>query len=161
MPYPELSTGMLLRPIKPPPSEGWRRLDYVLSGRIINWARPTGGPAEQSGGAGQPAVRGSCRVAVISLKGGVGKTTVAAALDATFAAIRGDRVVAVDSNPDRGALSQKVPLETAATVRQLLQDAGTVERYSDVRRYTSKGDTQRARSPGVRQRSGRLEGVRR
>ena len=31
-PYPELSTGMLLRPVKPPPSEGWRRLLYTLSG---------------------------------------------------------------------------------------------------------------------------------
>ncbi|MBS2079616.1 MinD/ParA family protein, partial [Mycobacterium tuberculosis] len=57
----------------------------------------------------------------------------------TFASIRGDRVVAVDANPDRGTLSQKIPLETAATVRQLLHDAGTIERYSDVRRYTSKG----------------------
>jgi MinD-like ATPase involved in chromosome partitioning or flagellar assembly len=47
--------------------------------------------------------------------------------------------VAVDANPDRGTLSQKIPLETAATVRQLLHDAGSIERYSDVRRYTSKG----------------------
>jgi MinD-like ATPase involved in chromosome partitioning or flagellar assembly len=30
-------------------------------------------------------------------------------------------------------------LETTSTVRQLLHDAGTIERYSDVRRYTSKG----------------------
>jgi hypothetical protein len=35
-PYPELSTSMLLRPVKPPPSEGWRRLLYVLSGQLIN-----------------------------------------------------------------------------------------------------------------------------
>ena len=48
-------------------------------------------------------------------------------------------MVAVDANPDRGTLSQKIPLETTATVRQLLHDAGTIERYSDVRRYTSKG----------------------
>jgi MinD-like ATPase involved in chromosome partitioning or flagellar assembly len=48
-------------------------------------------------------------------------------------------VVAVDASPDRGTLSQKVPLETPATVRQLLQEAATVERYSDVRRYTSQG----------------------
>jgi MinD-like ATPase involved in chromosome partitioning or flagellar assembly len=48
-------------------------------------------------------------------------------------------VVALDANPDRGTLSQKIPLETTATVRQLLQEAGSIERYSDVRRYTSKG----------------------
>lgn len=139
-PYPELSTGMLLRPIKPPPSEGWRRLVYVLSGRTINLGESPRAARQNNlvAQVNRP-LRGSYRVAVISLKGGVGKTTIAAALGATFAAIRGDRVVAVDANPDRGTLSQKIPLETAATVRQLLQDAGTVERYSDVRRYTSKG----------------------
>jgi MinD-like ATPase involved in chromosome partitioning or flagellar assembly len=84
-------------------------------------------------------LRGCYRIALLSLKGGVGKTTIAATLGATFAEIRGDRVVAVDANPDRGTLSQKVPLETAATVRELLHDAGSIERYSDVRRYTSKG----------------------
>jgi len=36
------------------------------------------------------------------VEGGVGKTTVTATLGATFASLRGDRVVAVDANPDRG-----------------------------------------------------------
>jgi MinD-like ATPase involved in chromosome partitioning or flagellar assembly len=139
-PYPELATGMLLRPIKPPPSEGWRRLVYVLSGRTINLGESPRAARQNNlvAQVNRP-LRGSYRVAVISLKGGVGKTTITATLGATFAAIRGDRVVAVDANPDRGTLGQKVPLETAGTVRQLLQDAGTVERYSDVRRYTSRG----------------------
>lgn len=139
-PYPELSTGMLLRPIKPPPSEGWRRLVYVLSGQLINLGESPRAARQNNlvAQVNRP-LRGSYRVAVISLKGGVGKTTIAATLGATFAQIRGDRVVAVDANPDRGTLCQKVPLETAGTVRQLLQDAGTVDRYSDVRRYTSRG----------------------
>nr|WP_232072838.1 MinD/ParA family protein [Mycobacterium stomatepiae] len=139
-PYPELSTGMLLRPIKPPPSEGWRRLVYVLSGQLINLGESRRAARQNNlvAQVNRP-LRGSYRVAVISLKGGVGKTTIAATLGATFAQIRGDRVVAVDANPDRGTLCQKVPLETAGTVRQLLQDAGTVDRYSDVRRYTSRG----------------------
>ncbi len=34
--YPELSTSTLLRQVKPPPSEGWRRLLYRLSGQLIN-----------------------------------------------------------------------------------------------------------------------------
>lgn len=84
-------------------------------------------------------LRGCYRIAVLSLKGGVGKTTVTATLGSTFASLRGDRVVALDASPDRGTLSGKIPLETAATVRQLLHDAKSIERYSDVRRYTSKG----------------------
>ena len=62
-----------------------------------------------------------------------------ATLGATFASLRGDRVVAVDANPDRGTLSQKIPLETSATVRHLLRDAQRVRRYTDVRAYTSQG----------------------
>jgi MinD-like ATPase involved in chromosome partitioning or flagellar assembly len=84
-------------------------------------------------------LRGCYRIAVLSLKGGVGKTTVTATLGATFASTRGDRVIAVDANPDRGTLSQKVPLETPATVRHLLRDAEGIASYSDVRRYTSQG----------------------
>ena len=72
-------------------------------------------------------LRGCYRIALLSLKGGVGKTTITATLGATFASIRGDRVVAVDANPDRGTLSQKVPLETPATVRHLLRDAEGIE----------------------------------
>jgi MinD-like ATPase involved in chromosome partitioning or flagellar assembly len=76
---------------------------------------------------------------VVSLKGGVGKTTITATLGSTLASLRGDRVVAVDANPDRGTLSQKVPLETQATVRHLLRDAGRIQSYSDIRGYTSQG----------------------
>jgi MinD-like ATPase involved in chromosome partitioning or flagellar assembly len=139
-PYPELSTGMLLRPVKPPPSEGWRRLIYDLSGHLINLGEsPRAARHNNLVAQVNRPLRGCYRIALLSLKGGVGKTTITATLGSTFATIRGDRVVAVDANPDRGTLSQKIPLETAATVRQLLHDAGTIERYSDVRRYTSKG----------------------
>ncbi len=139
-PYPELSTSMLLRPVKPPPSEGWRRLLFVLSNGLINVGESARATRYNNlvAQVNRP-LRGCYRIALLSLKGGVGKTTIAATLGATFAEIRGDRVVAVDANPDRGTLSQKVPLETAATVRELLHDAGSIERYSDVRRYTSKG----------------------
>lgn len=139
-PYPELSTGVLLRPVKPPPSEGWRRLLYEMSGHLINLGEsPRAARYNNLVAQVNRPLRGCYRIALVSLKGGVGKTTIAATMGATFASIRGDRVVAVDANPDRGTLSQKIPLETAATVRQLLHDAGTIERYSDVRRYTSKG----------------------
>jgi MinD-like ATPase involved in chromosome partitioning or flagellar assembly len=138
--YPELSTSTLLRQVKPPPTEGWRRWLYVLSGQLINVGES---PRilrynDLVVQVNRP-LRGCYRIAMLSLKGGVGKTTITATLGATFASIRGDRVVAVDANPDRGTLSQKVPLETPATVRHLLRDAEGIERYSDVRSYTSQG----------------------
>jgi len=138
--YPELATTELLRPVKPPPSEGWRRLLYEASGRLINLGEsPRAARYNNLVAQVNRPLRGSYRIAVVSLKGGVGKTTISATLGSIFATVRGDRVVALDANPDRGTLSQKVPLETPATVRQLLQEAATVERYSDVRRYTSQG----------------------
>jgi MinD-like ATPase involved in chromosome partitioning or flagellar assembly len=139
-PYPDLSTSALLRQIKPPPSDGWRRWLYVLSGKLINVGESPRANHHNNlvAQVNQP-LQGCYRIALLSLKGGVGKTTITATLGATFASIRGDRVIAVDANPDRGTLSQKVPLETSATVRHLLRDAEGIQRYSDVRSYTSQG----------------------
>jgi MinD-like ATPase involved in chromosome partitioning or flagellar assembly len=139
-PYPELSTSMLLRQVKPPPSDGWRRLLYVLSGQLINLGEsPRAARYHDLVARVNRPLRGCYRVAMVSLKGGVGKTTITATLGTTFASLRGDRVMAVDASPDRGTLNQKVPLETASSVRQLLHDAKAIERYSDIRRYTSRG----------------------
>jgi MinD-like ATPase involved in chromosome partitioning or flagellar assembly len=136
----DLSSARLLRPQKRPPQSGWRRVVYVLSGKLIN---PGESPAdirrrELIARINAPLL-GCHKIALLSLKGGVGKTTMTATLGATFASLRGDRVVAVDANPDRGTLSQKIPLETSATVRHLLRDAQRVRRYTDVRAYTSQG----------------------
>ncbi|MHC9290997.1 MinD/ParA family ATP-binding protein [Mycobacterium sp. LTG2003] len=139
-PYRDLSTTALLGQRKPPPSAGWRKWLYVASFKQINVGESPKITHRNSlvAEVSQP-LQGCYRIALLSLKGGVGKTTITATLGATFASIRGDRVVAVDANPDRGTLSQKVPLETAATVRHLLRDAEGIERYSDVRAYTSQG----------------------
>jgi MinD-like ATPase involved in chromosome partitioning or flagellar assembly len=139
-PFFDLSTVALLGQRKRPPSEGWRRWLYLASFKLINLGdSPKAIRRETLTAQVQRPLRGCYRIAVLSLKGGVGKTTITATLGATLASIRGDRVVAVDANPDRGTLSQKVPLETAATVRHLLRDAEGIEAYSDVRAYTSQG----------------------
>ena len=139
-PYPDLSTSALLRQLKPAPSSGWRRLLYLASGKLINVGE---GPraVEHNNLVAQVnrPLQGCYKIALMSLKGGVGKTTITATLGGTFASIRGDRVIAVDANPDRGTLSQKVPLGTPSTVRHLLRDAEGIQRYSDVRGYTSQG----------------------
>ena len=136
----DLTSARLLRQGRRPPQSGWRRFVYIASGRLIN---PGESPAdvrkrELTARINQPLL-GCYKIAALSLKGGVGKTTVTATLGATFASLRGDRVIALDANPDRGTLSQKIPLETSATVRNLLRDAQRVRRYSDVRAYTSQG----------------------
>lgn len=78
------------------------------------------------------------KIAVISLKGGVGKTTTTTALGAMLATERQDRVVAIDANPDAGTLSRRVRRETNATIRDLVADLPDLPNYMAVRRYTSQ-----------------------
>jgi MinD-like ATPase involved in chromosome partitioning or flagellar assembly len=136
----DLSSAQLLRQQKRPPQSGWRRAVYVASGRSVNLGESPGDRVRREliTRINQP-LQGCYKIAMLSLKGGVGKTTTTTALGSTFASLRGDRVIAVDANPDRGTLSQKIPLETTATVRHLLRDAQRIRRYSDVRSYTSQG----------------------
>ncbi|MGH4015778.1 MAG: MinD/ParA family ATP-binding protein [Pseudonocardiaceae bacterium] len=136
----DLSSAQLLPPTKRPPQSGWRRALFVASGRTVNVGES---PADMQrrqliARINQP-LHGCYKIAMLSLKGGVGKTTITATLGSTFSSLRGDRVIAVDANPDRGTLSQKIPLETTATVRHLLRDAKRIRRYSDIRAYTSQG----------------------
>jgi MinD-like ATPase involved in chromosome partitioning or flagellar assembly len=139
-PYLDLSTVALLGQPKKKPSAGWRRWLYLGSFTLVNLGEGRKALRRKAltAQASRP-LRGCYRIALLSLKGGVGKTTITATLGATFASARGDRVIAVDANPDRGTLSQKVPLETPSTVRHLLRDAEGISSYSDVRHYTSQG----------------------
>ncbi|GAA3365081.1 AAA family ATPase [Saccharopolyspora gregorii] len=136
----DLASSQLLRQTKRAPQSGWRKALYVASGRSINLGESAADlrRRELIGRINQP-LQGCYKIAMLSLKGGVGKTTTTATLGSTFSSLRGDRVIAVDANPDRGTLSQKIPLETTATVRHLLRDAQRIRKYSDVRSYTSQG----------------------
>ncbi|WP_019549181.1 SCO5717 family growth-regulating ATPase [Streptomyces sulphureus] len=81
----------------------------------------------------------SCyRIAVISLKGGVGKTTTTTALGSTLATERQDKVIAIDANPDAGTLGRRVRRETGATIRDLVTAIPYLNSYMDIRRFTSQ-----------------------
>nr|WP_246497725.1 MinD/ParA family protein [Sphaerisporangium rubeum] len=130
----------LLRGRRNAPASGWRRLVFKASAGLI---KPGESPEvrrrrELLTRARTPVATGHHRVAVLSLKGGVGKTTTTVGLGATLASVRGDRVIAVDANPDRGTLSDKVELETSATVRDLLNERQQIKRYVDIRAFTSQ-----------------------
>ncbi|WP_341350664.1 MinD/ParA family ATP-binding protein [Thermostaphylospora chromogena] len=136
-----LDPDTLLRGRRNGPSKGWRKLVFKATGGLIKPGEPPDVRRRRQliARARTPVVTGHHRVAVLSLKGGVGKTTTTVGLGATLAAVRGDRVIAVDANPDRGTLSDKVVLETSATVRDLLNEREQIKRYVDVRAFTSQG----------------------
>ena len=135
-----LTTDLLLPGRHAAPPSGWRRAIYQVTGGLV---RPPLSAAEMRrrelvARACTPVAAGHYRVAVLSLKGGVGKTTTVMGLGSTLASLRGDRVIAVDANPDRGTLSDKLRLETAATVRDLLNERVQIQRYADVRAFTTQ-----------------------
>ncbi len=136
----DLSTAAVLHRAEPAPSSGWRRWLYWASFKLINVGESPRAAHHNSLAARINRPLGGCyRIALLSLKGGVGKTTITVTLGGTLASIRRDHVVALEANSDRGTLSQKVVLDTPATVRNLLRDAEGIKRYSDIRRYTSQG----------------------
>src|SRR4051812_9422969 len=129
----------MIRPTVEAPSRGWRRTLFVLTGGLVTMG-PS--PAElrqrELVARVKTPICGCRKVAFISRKGGVGKTSTCLLAGHTFAAYRGDRVVALDGNPDAGTLGHRVRRETSATVTSLLADAAQVERYADIRAYTSQ-----------------------
>ena len=128
----------LLRRAQRPPGSGWRRVLHKATRGRINPGESRADLAFRAlvDRVNQP-IRGDYRIAVLSLKGGVGKTTTTVGLGATFASVRGDRVIAVDANPDLGTLGHRAPRQTRSTVRTLLDDPD-IRRYSDVRAHTSQ-----------------------
>jgi MinD-like ATPase involved in chromosome partitioning or flagellar assembly len=125
---------------RPAPKKGWRKAIHRATG--LN----PGESAEETtyraivDRVNQPVRGGPFTIAVLSQKGGVGKTTTTVGLGATLAAIRGDRVVAMDAHPDFGTLAQRGPDETDSTVRDVLFDDNII-RYSDMRRHTSQNSS--------------------
>ncbi len=60
---------------------------------------------------GAPRLRRCATIAVVSPKGGVGKTTVTSLVGSLLARIRHERIVAVDTNPDYGSLGRTLTPE--------------------------------------------------
>ncbi|MGK8489551.1 AAA family ATPase [Nocardia asiatica] len=77
------------------------------------------------------------QIAVISVKGGVGRTTTAATLGSTFASLRPDRVVAIDANPDFGDLSTRTCRHPYGLTLRDLAQSQNLDAFSAVQSFTS------------------------
>ena len=123
----------------PPPRHGWRHgLYFVSSGRINVGPSPAERRRQERIDRVRTPLRGPRRVVTLSRKGGAGKTTTTLMLGHTLAMYRGDRVVALDANPDAGSLGYRVRRESPATVTNLLGERDLITKYADLREYTSQ-----------------------
>lgn len=89
----------------------------------------------------QPRLTRCNSIAVISPKGGVGKSFLTYLVGNFLAEVRGDKVIAIDTNPDFGTLADQVRGREEQTVSTLLQEINRIQHYSDMRRFTSKVDS--------------------
>jgi MinD-like ATPase involved in chromosome partitioning or flagellar assembly len=134
---PSLDQAPMVDRARSVPRSGWRRALHRASGGRLNpgESRKQRDQEDLLALIRQP-IAGDFRIAVLSIKGGVGKTTTTLGLGSALAMVRSDRVIAVDANPDRGTLAERVvDSSTDSTVRDLLSDPD-INRYADVRSHT-------------------------
>ena len=121
--------------VKMPPQRGWRHILYMLT-RINLGLSPDEIYEMDLHTRIRRNARDSYQIGVFGLKGGVGKTAVTIALGSMLSKVRGDRILAVDADPDAGNLADRCGRESAATIADLLADRN-LSRYNDIRAYTN------------------------
>ncbi|MER3389852.1 MAG: MinD/ParA family protein [Microcella sp.] len=128
---------------RPAPEGFWPRLAYTLSFHLLNLGDSARVRARKELDAriATPFVGGARFVPVLTRKGGVGKTTVTTLLGMALADVRDDRVVAIDANPDRGTLSERVARQTRATVRDVVNRAPSISGFTDFSTFVSRDET--------------------
>lgn len=131
------------RKTRPAPTGAWNRFLYGLTFHTVNlgdsakvreWKAMDERIGRQFEG-------GTRFVPVMTRKGGVGKTTVTTLLGMALADSREDRIIAVDANPDRGTLAERVPKQTRSTVRDVVNRAAGVGGFTDFSTMVSRDDT--------------------
>jgi MinD-like ATPase involved in chromosome partitioning or flagellar assembly len=80
-------------------------------------------------------------IPILTRKGGVGKTTITAILGMAMAEVREDQIIAIDANPDRGTLSERVNKQTRATVRDAVTKAASISSFNDFSELVSRDET--------------------
>ncbi|WP_106813686.1 MinD/ParA family ATP-binding protein [Microbacterium timonense] len=141
-----LTADRLLDPhqvVRPEPEGAWQHFVYSISGRRINLGDSKRARArkELDRRIAAPLAGGARFVPVLSRKGGVGKTTITTLLGMALADARDDRVIAVDANPDRGTLAERISRESGRTVRDLVRVRGEVVGFNDLSTIVARDET--------------------
>jgi MinD-like ATPase involved in chromosome partitioning or flagellar assembly len=128
---------------RPAPESGWRRLLYFVSLKLVNLGDSPKVKARKAMDAriAMTMEGGAKFVPVLTRKGGVGKTTVSTLLGMALASAREDRVIAIDANPDRGTLAERVSKSTRFTVRDVVNRAAAIDGFPEFSNMVSRDET--------------------
>jgi MinD-like ATPase involved in chromosome partitioning or flagellar assembly len=97
-----------VRPDRPRPTSGLRGAVYSATGGFVNLGPSSKDQdeAELERRIARP-LSGSFNTAILSLKGGIGKTSTTVGVGMILAEYRGDHPLAIDANPDSGDLAER------------------------------------------------------
>nr|WP_243843651.1 MinD/ParA family protein [Microbacterium endophyticum] len=125
------------------PEGTWRQLVYSLTRHRVNLGDSRAVRERKAVDAviSAPLPGGARFVPVLSRKGGVGKTTVTTLLGMALADARDDRVIAVDANPDRGTLADRLERSSGRTVRDLARTRSDVVGFNDISTIVARDET--------------------
>jgi MinD-like ATPase involved in chromosome partitioning or flagellar assembly len=128
---------------RPAPESGFRRFIYFLTFKTANLGDSLKVRERKALDAriSAPVSGGAKFVPVLTRKGGVGKTTVSTLLGMALAISREDRVIAIDANPDRGTLAERVSKSTRFTVRDVVNRAAAIDGFTDFSTMVSRDVT--------------------
>lgn len=126
-----------------PPEGFFRRLVYDVTRHRVNLGDSAEATARKELDARirRPVGGGARFVPVLTRKGGVGKTTVTALLGMALADARDDRIIAIDANPDRGTLSERIAQHTDFTVRDVVRDVDRITGYTEFSARVARDET--------------------
>lgn len=136
------SPGLFVREQKPKPVGGFRGALYQMTGGGINLG-PSARQREEDELARRISrqLQGSYNTAVLSLKGGIGKTSTTVGVGLTLAEFRGDPPCAIDANPDSGDLVERAlgegiyQQQSPRTITDLLRNIESVDSLTALARY--------------------------
>lgn len=128
---------------RPAPEGGVNELLYAATLHLVNLGDSASVRARKALDAriGRRFADGPRFVPVLSRKGGVGKTTITTLLGMALAEVRTDRVLAVDANPDRGTLADRVTKQTRSTVRDIVLHAPELGGADELSAHLSRDAT--------------------
>ena len=160
-----LTADRLLDPhqvVRSEPEGTWQHFVYSITGHRVNLGDGKRARArkELDRRIAAPLNGGARFVPVLSRKGGVGKTTVTTLLGMALADARDDRIIAVDANPDRGTLAERIARSSGKTVRDLVRARDEVAGYNDVSAIVARDETPAGRAR-VRLRPARVRSLQR
>lgn len=136
--YPDDGRSLLATRMRPTAAGGWRK---VIANITVGRVNPGPSAKQQQAAELISRIRATLddvhKVAFVCAKGGVGKSTMTVAVGNALARVRGDRVIAVDVDPDLGDLSARFS-ERGGPDANIEQVASLqhVERYARVRVHT-------------------------